>query len=386
MLRVTIDATSLLLRSAGVKTYTYELIKALRREHGARAELRLFPFLELPSAYNHESSPLSYISTLSRIAALHFGNLPNNPVWNLLGRGADIFHCSNQCKNPPANTLLTATVHDMTCWLTPEFHSPANIRADAWYAERVLKRAHGLIAVSENSRRDAMEILRIPEDRIVAIHPGVASRFFDVSPEDAARVRDRLQLRRPYVLTLGTIEPRKNTERLLSAWQMLPKNLRDEFELIFSGPLGWASETTKAALCQGATQTGVRYLGYVNESDLAGLTRGAAALAYPSLYEGFGLPVAQAMACGVAVVTSNISSLPEVAGDGAEYADPKSVESICTSLARVLESEELRQDLGRKGRKRAENYRWEAAARKTWALWQELKDVRDGRTLSRSCA
>ncbi len=373
MIRVTIDATSLLLRSAGVKTYTFELIQALRQEHGS-GEVRLFPFLDLPPGYDHERSPLPYLSTMLRIAALHFGNIPNNPAWKLLGRGTDVFHCSNQCKNPPRNIVLTATVHDMTCWLTPEFHSPANVQADAYYAERVLKQANSLIAVSENSRRDAIQVLGIPEDRIVVIHPGVAAHFFDVPQEEIGRVRTSLQLTRPYVLSVGTIEPRKNTDRLLAAWAAMCKDLREEFDLVFAGPLGWASEASKAALYQEPNQGrgGVRYLGYVAESDLAGLTAGAACLAYPSLYEGFGFPVAQAMACGVAVVTSNMSSLPEVAGDAAEYVDPRDVDSIRQALEKVLESEELRREMGRRGRARAENYRWEISAEKTWKFWAEL--------------
>ena len=369
MLRVMIDATSLLLRSAGVKTYTYEWIKALRQDPGA-GSVRLFPFLDLPPDYHHEQSPLPYLATTLRIAALHFGNIPHNPAWRLFGRNVDVFHCSNQCRNPPDNTLLTATVHDMTCWLTPEFHSAANVRADANYAERVLKRAHGLIAVSENSRRDAIQILGIPEDRIVAIHPGVASHFFCVLPQEVARVRAKLRLTRPYVLTVGTVEPRKNTDRLVAAWLALRKDLREQFDLVFAGPIGWASDATMTALNQG--RDGVRYLGYVGESDLAGLTAGAAVLAYPSLYEGFGLPVAQAMASGVAVVTSNVSSLPEVAGDAAEYADPSSVESIAQALTKVLESPDLRRELGQRGRIRAENYRWELAAKRTWEFWKSL--------------
>ena len=368
MPRVMIDATSLLLRSAGVKTYTYELTRALLREHSAN-EVRLFPFLKLPRDYDHERSPLSYPETMLRIAALHFGNLPRNPVWNLLGRSTDIFHCSNQCRNPPRNTLLTATVHDLTCWLTPDSHSAANVRADAVYADRVLKRAHGLIAVSDNSRRDAIEVLRIPEERIAAIYPGIGSHFFDVSREEIGRVHAALQLARPYLLSVGTIEPRKNIDRLLAAWSALRKDLREEFDLVVAGPVGWATEATKAALQRGGN---VRYLGYVSQSDIAGLTAGATLLAYPSLYEGFGFPVAQAMASGVPVVTSNVSALPEVAGDAAEYADPRSEDSIRQALEKVLESEELRRQLGCRGRKRAENYRWEVSARKTWQFWEGL--------------
>ncbi len=373
MPRVIIDATSLLLRSAGVKTYTYELIRALRQEHSAE-EVRLFPFLDLPADYDHERSPLPFLPTALRIAALHFGNIPVNAVWNLLGRSTDVFHCSNQCKNPPNNTKLTATVHDMTCWLTPQFHSAANIRADAHHARRVLKRAHGLIAVSENSRRDAIQVLGIPEDRIVAIHPGVAAHFFDVPADEIARVRAGLQLPRPYVLSLGTIEPRKNTDRLLAAWSGMRKDLREEYDLVFAGPIGWASEETQAALHEDRTvgPGRVRYLGYVAESDLGGLMAGAASLAYPSLYEGFGFPVAQAMASGVAVVTSNVSSLPEVAGDAAEYADPNDVESIRGALERVMESSDLRRELGCRGKMRAANFRWEVSARKTWEFWSSL--------------
>jgi len=369
-----IDATSLLLRSAGVKTYTYELIKALRKDHKPE-DVRLFPFLDFPSEYSHECSPFAFLSTVVRIAALQFGNIPHNPAWNLLGRKVDIFHCSNQCKNPPRNTFLTATLHDMTCWLTPEFHFAANVQADVFYADHVLKRAHRLIAVSENSRRDAIRVLRIPEERIVVIHPGVAVRFFNVPQEEIDSVRAKLQLTRSYVLSLGTIEPRKNIDRLLAAWSIVRKDLRREFQLVIAGPLGWASEATTAELLQAdhrSPQSDVRYLGYVAEKDLAGLTAGATMLVYPSLYEGFGLPVAQAMASGVAVVTSDTSSLPEVAGEAAVYADPRSVESIQVSIQRVLESEELRRELGRRGRRRAENFRWELSARRTWDLWNQL--------------
>ena len=357
------------MRSAGVKTYTYEWVRALRNDPAA-GDVRLFPFLDMPADYHHERSPLSRTATILRIAALHFGNIRHNPAWNLLGRQIDLFHCSNQCHNPPRNALLTAHVHDMTCWLMPQFHSADNVMADARYAERVLKQADGLIAVSESSRRDAIRVLGIREDRIVTIHPGIADRFFAVAAADVERVRTKLRLERPYVLTVGTIEPRKNTDRLLAAWRALPQHLRMEFQLVFAGPLGWASSETIAALREGGN--GVRYLGYVEEGDLAGLTAGAEVLAYPSLYEGFGFPVAQAMAAGVAVMTSNLSSLPEVAGDAAEYADPASVESIAAALQRLLESPNLRRQLGLRGRKRAETFRWEIAAARTWEFWKSL--------------
>ena len=369
MLRVMIDATPLLLRSTGVKTYTYEWIRALRAR-GNNGQVSLFPFLGFPSGYDHERSPLGFVPTALRLAALQFGNLPGNRAWNLLGRNTDVFHCSNLCRNPPDNTLLTATLHDMTCWLMPELHAAGNRKADANYENRVLRRANGLIAVSENTRRDAIDILKLPEDRIVAIHPGIAPRFFDVAQSAITRVKADLKLEKPYVLSVGTIEPRKNTKRLLAAWKSLPGSLTNAFDLVFAGPIGWDSDDVAAELRAG--RQGIRYLGYVAESDLPGLNAGASALAYPSLYEGFGFPVAQAMASGVPVVTSNLSSMPEVAGDAAEYADPKSVESIAAALQKVLESESLRRELGDRGRRRADNFRWEVTAEKTWHFWERL--------------
>src|SRR5215472_11909104 len=136
MLRVIIDATPLLLRSSGVKTYTYEWIKALRA--GTNGYVSLFPFFDVPPGYDHERSPLGFVPTALRLAALQFGNLPGNRAWNLLGRNTDVFHCSNLCRNPPDNTLLTATLHDMTCWLMPELHAAGNRKADANYENRVL--------------------------------------------------------------------------------------------------------------------------------------------------------------------------------------------------------------------------------------------------------
>ena len=140
------------------------------------------------------------------------------------------------------------------------------------------------------------------------IHSGVPEAFFDPDAAAVERVRGRYGLQRPFVLFVGTIEPRKNLDVLMSAYEELPASTREAFELVIAGPSGWAAAETKARLRT------VRYLGYVPEPDLAPLTAGATVFAYPSLYEGFGFPVAQAMAAGVPVITSNISSLPEIAG------------------------------------------------------------------------
>jgi len=201
-------------------------------------------------------------------------------------------------------------------------------------------------------------VLGIAPERIAVIHSGVADAFFECTPEAAQAVRRRYRLERPFVLFVGTIEPRKNLDLLLDAYRALAPELRAAFELVVAGPVGWQAERTVERL------RSVRYLGYVPEADLAPLTAAASVFAYPSLYEGFGFPVAQAMAAGVAVVTSNSSSLPEVAGDGALLVDPRSLEELKAALGRLLGSAQLRASLGAAGRARAQRYRWkECAAR-----------------------
>ncbi len=365
-MRIVIDATPLLLRSAGVKNYVYHWMTALRAQSEENA-IGAFPFFSAIGPLDHEHSMTSRLATLRGLALLHGLNCSRLP-W--FAPGVDIFHACQHLHNPPRRTRLTATIHDMTCWLMPELHSPANVRVTRWFGEHVMRRAAGLIAVSESARRDAIEILDLDPARVTVIHHGVPEAFFEVTAEDVLAVRQRLGLAKPYALFVGTIEPRKNVPLLLDAWAALDEELRHEHELVLAGPIGWADRATVARL-RGAAE-GVRYLGYVAETDLASLTAGAILLAYPSLYEGFGLPVAQAMAAGVPVLTSAVSSLPEIAGEGAALVDPESVEEVRAGLERLLRSPSLRERLGGAGRAKAREYRWETAARRTWEWFGKL--------------
>jgi glycosyltransferase involved in cell wall biosynthesis len=360
-MRIEIDATSLLLRSAGVKNYTFHWIDHLRRAAAPGDSVGAFPFLGDLGRLNHDRSNIGAPGTLWRLAALYGVNLLSVPRIDWITKGASLFHASNQVRRPPVRTPMTATVHDLTCWILPELHTPANVRADASFAEHVWKRCRGLIAVSENSRLDAIRLLGIKPEAITTIYSGIAAEFFDARPAPSPR---------PYVLFVGTIEPRKNVDLLLSAYQSLRVDLRNQFDLVIAGPGGWNSEQTMVRLRSGLP--GVRYRGYVDEGELPGLTAGATLFAYPSLYEGFGFPVAQAMAAGVPVLTSNTSCLPEVAGGGALFADPRSESEVAAALTRLLENPTLRKQLGRAGRERAEQYRWETCAQRSWEFFRNV--------------
>ena len=365
---MTIDAVPLLVRSAGVKNYLYYWLQHLRRESRA-IDFRLFPFLDGASFLDHEGSIADPLTTKMRLGMLFFLNRIPNDVAGWIDPATELFHA---CKllYPPRRARLTATIHDLTCWLLPETHFPANVAADKVFAERIFQRADRLIAVSEATRQDAIRILGLPPEKICVIHHGIAAPFFDVTPEAAAAVRRRLQLPRPFLLFVGTIEPRKNVDRLLDAYQALPASTREEFDLVLAGPSGWAQTATMARLRNPAP--GVRYLGYVAEQDLPGLFAAATAFVYPSLYEGFGFPVAQAMAAGTPVITSHLSALPEIAGGAALLIDPQSQDALCGAMQEILTSPSRREQSIALGRANAQRFSWRDCALKSLRFFEDV--------------
>jgi glycosyltransferase involved in cell wall biosynthesis len=361
---VLIDTHPLLVRSAGVKNYLYHWVQALRRT-APNGSIGTLPASRGDAELNHDGSMAGSLATYRHLAALAIANYTGLGILDRAAAKADIFHVSSLIRNPPRKPRLTATVHDMTAWTMPELHLQANREADRHLAEN-LRRAHRIIAVSEATREDAIRVLQIAPENIVTIHSGVASTFFNVPPDAAAQVRARYQLKRPFILSVGTIEPRKNLRGLIDAYRALPAYLQDEFELVLAGPMGWADAETARRV------RAVRYLGYIAERDIAPLTAAATVFAYPSLYEGFGFPVAQAMAAGVPVITSNVSALPEITGGTAVLVDPRSQKEIQDALNRLLLYPNIRASMAERARERAEQFRWENCAAKSWQFFREV--------------
>ncbi|MEQ1945820.1 MAG: glycosyltransferase family 1 protein [Bryobacteraceae bacterium] len=366
-MRVSIDATPTLLRSAGVKSYLYHWIRSLHRASATHpnTQIHAFPALDdvlfpeqSSDRLNHEASPLGLAGTISRLALVHSARVFGAPLLDRAIGRADVFHASNLVRNAPGSAKLTATLHDLTTWIMPGMHASANIQADQVFAEKIVSRADGLIAVSENTRQDAIRLLGISPDKITTIHSGVAPEYFDAKPVPRAR---------PYVLFVGTVEPRKNLDTLLDAWQMVRAETRREFDLVVAGPKGWGPEATFARV-----QAETTYLGYVPESQMPGLFAGATLFVYPSFYEGFGFPVVQALAAKVPVVTSNTSCLPEVARDGAALIDPKSPVELASAIERLLESPADRAKLAGYGRASAERFRWEKCAERSLEFFRRI--------------
>jgi glycosyltransferase involved in cell wall biosynthesis len=360
-MRILIDATPLLVRSAGVKNFVYYWLSHLKKQ-SVKDEIAFFPFLRDLGRLDHQESVSGWLATFARLQLMGLLNGRDNQALDLLvSRRYDLFHASQLVRNPPRKCKVTATIYDMTCWLMPEMHTDANVAATKEYAERILRHADGLIAISESTRQDSIRILGLREDSIRVIYPGVSDAFFQVTEPDIEGLRQKYAMPDCYLVFVGCIEPRKNLTRILDAWDLLPLSTRADCQLVAIGPLGWEKSETTARLLGGGG--GVRYLGYVPEEDLPALMAGATALVYPSYYEGFGFPVVQAMAVGTPVITSGVSSLPEIAGDAALFVNPHCTGEISDALRQVLSSASLCQALRARGTRRAEQFRWSRCAK-----------------------
>jgi glycosyltransferase involved in cell wall biosynthesis len=276
---------------------------------------------------------------------------------------------------PPTRKPVVMTVHDLAFRRFPETAPHATRR---WLArlERYLPSAARIIAVSECTKQDLVELYGVTEERVAVIPHGVDhSVFRPVSGERVERVRHRLGVDGPYVLSLGGIEPRKNLPNLIRAFAGLDAG--PDLRLVLAGSgVPWNPEgptMLREALEElpPAARRRIVLAGYVPAEDRVALLSGAQALVYPSLYEGFGLPILEAMACGTPVVTSNVSAMPEVAGGAAELVDPRDVHSIAAGIDRVVRRDDLRQRLRAAGLERAAAFDWDETARRTAAILRQ---------------
>lgn len=255
------------------------------------------------------------------------------------------------------------TIHDCGFHDHPESVSRSFAKWYEWLIPRLARRARKVITVSEFSRRRLVDFAGVRENRVEVIPNGVGHQFAPVDPRIIARTRERLRLPPRYVLSVGSIAPRKNLARLLAAWQQLPA---DEWglSLLLVGASGKAFKPVDVA----CDDPSVVMTGYVDDEHLPALYSGAELFVFPSIYEGFGLPVLEAMACGTPVVCANSSALPEVAGDAAVLVDPWDPASIAEGIQFVLNDRVLREDLTQRGLARARRFTWERAASATWQV------------------
>lgn len=360
-------------RPAGAAVYAIELVGALARldtPHTLQVFARsdVFANLRRPGF-----EPWRLHGARSRLQRTLWQQLT---LPGLLARHAvDVLHSTHHDLplRVPERVRRVVTVHDVTFALMPRRYPPVR----RWYMQLITslacRLADAIIVPSHTVRRDLCKRLGVPDARVAVVYEAAGERFRPASDEAVAQTLRREGLAaHPYVLSVGSLEPGKNRSRLIAAIHAL--RLRGSpLRLVVVGQPAWSYETDFALVRRLGLQDRVRFLDYVPASDLPALYTGAAVVAFPSLYEGFGLPVLEAMACGAPVVTSSVSATAEMAGDAALLVDPRDTEAIADAIERVASDADLAADLRARGFRRAAEFSWERAARETLAVYERAQ-------------
>lgn len=369
--RIALDLTVAGTRG-GISSYALQLLRALGRVGSSHellawcgspaAAAAVSPIAPSNSALFVPPVAIQWLGAWGRVARLNLLSIER-----LVG-SADLFHGLNYLL--PAQrgkAVRVITLHDLSALRDPEWHP--------WYRSLLhraaLRRTTGLvdhvITDSEAVRSEVIDYFGLLPARVSAVHLAAAEHF---RPHEAAEIKsilDRYQLiPGEYLCYVGALEPRKNLIGLLNAITAIRKRRPDFPPLVLVGPFGWRNSAIRARL----TEPGVRYLGYLTGEDAAGVVAGAMGFTYPSLYEGFGLPVLEALACGTPVVTSNEGALVEVAGDCAVLVDPRSPEAIAEGIVKLVDDSALRAELRRRGLERARRFSWDRAATETLTVYE----------------
>lgn len=374
-MRIGIEVTAAVRQGAGIGRYVRELLLALA-ELDARNTYRLFFASRLPLPHALPALPANFRARRLPVPdawlarAWHRLQLPL-PVQLATG-AVDLYHSPDFTLPPVSARIPTLlTVHDLSFEREPETTAPG-LRAFLQQAvPRSVLRATHVLADSQATRDDLIDLYATPSAKITVLYSGVAARFQPVASPGQAAVRAQYALgAQPFVLCVGTLHPRKNHLRLIAAFYAALRH--SEHNLVIVGGPGGAEQSIRAAVQQLGLQQRVLLTGYVADAHLPALYSAAHAVAYPSLYEGFGLPLAEALACGTPVLASTAPCLPEVAGGAALLADPRDEQALAGALLRITSDADLRADLRARGLQRAAAFSWQAAARQLLALYTQL--------------
>ncbi len=371
-LRIAFDATAIPANRAGAGIYIFSLVKALAAVDRDN-EYRVF----VKPEHGEEMGALGPNFAVVTVPSL---SAPRRLVWEQTGLALAVRRWRADVLHSPHYTMplvlgggcrRVVTFHDMTYFLMPKLHSRFHRRFFPPMMQAAARRADWLIAVSESTRRDVLRLLDPAPSKVVTVLEAAGPVFRPVPSAEvlAACTRHGLTPGR-FLLYVGVLEPRKNVPMLLQAFARVAAQFPD-VPLVIVGKKGWMYDAIFAEMTALGLADRVIFTGYVPEEDLPRLYGGARAFVYPSLYEGFGLPVLEAMQCGAPVVTTDISSMPEVAGDAALLVKPDDVDGLAAALTRVLSEDALVADLKRRGLARAALFSWERTARETRAVYEE---------------
>jgi len=373
-MRIGIDATPILKQRVGVGSYVFNLIKNLSIiDHDNQYVLFYCSHLDIKDKIlklenpNFESRIIRFPTKIMKLLWATVG-LPK--VDWMVGE-VDLYHSSAFYLNAQSQGKSLLTIHDLNFLALPKFTLWSGRWHYAFKIKDYAQKADAIMAVSQSSKNEIIKHLKIPEEKIYVVYEGCSQVFRPLpESEEIQETKEKYNIKGDFIFYVGTLEPRKNLKGLIQAYAQ--SRAKDDFLLVLAGGKGWKYKDIFRLVRKSKLEERVVFTGYVPDSDLPALYSSASLFVYPSFYEGFGLPPLEAMACGIPVIVSHTTSLPEVVGDAGIYVDPFDIEQISFSIDTVLSDTRLCQTLREKGLKRAKLFSWEKTARETLKLYQQL--------------
>jgi len=366
--RIAIDAHSVGARLGGNETYAINLIEALA-EIDQSNQYTLY--VTKPEAIDRFAGRWPNFQVRQTLPHTPLVRIPLTLSSELRRHPVDVLHV--QYTAPPfAPCPVVATIHDLAFEHLPETFNRRSWMQLRLTVRRTARRAAQIITVSEFSRQDIIASYGIPAEKVTVTPEAASENFQHVNDGHRLQtIRERYGIERDYILSLCSIQPRKNLVRMIEAYSYLHQ-LRPTVklpQLVLAGKRGWLDDETFRAAAKSAARRDIKFTGYIKDQDLPALYSGALCFIYPSYFEGFGLPVLEAMQCGVPVLAANRTSLPEVVGDAGLLFDPFNAKAIAEALARVIEDSNYRAELGHRGIERARAFKWTTSARLTLEIY-----------------
>ncbi|GMR19027.1 MAG: glycosyltransferase family 1 protein [Patescibacteria group bacterium] len=374
-MKIGIDAQTLIKRSAGVTYYTQGLLEEIfKQDKKNRYDLMFFGrkpehMLGKGSSFTYKYQRF-FPYKFFRYATYAGLGVPLLPLEAFFGRH-DIYFFPDFVEYPHWTGKSVVVIHDLSFLKVPQYVAKFNEIFLRRFVSVSAKRADHLIANSEYTKQDIVNTYKISEDRVTVAYPGVdRKKFKPASKPQIEKVKEKYGLEKPFILYLGTLEPRKNIVSILKAYANLES--RGDFNLVLAGKKGWMYNEIFRQVEDLGIEEDVIFTGFVPDEDKPVLLSAAEVFVYPSFFEGFGMPVVEAQACGTPVVTSNTTSLPEAAGGAALLVDPHQVDGLKGAVERLLSAAELRENLSAKGLENAKRFRWDESAGKVLNVFNSL--------------
>jgi glycosyltransferase involved in cell wall biosynthesis len=370
-MRIGIDGLPLTEVLTGIGHYTIELARnlALASEWDEIEIVSPRAFLPSLNSPQEQSSNLRFVRSRVSLLTRHWWSI-GLPRY-IRSNSIDLFHGTN-FEVPLRKVCPTVlTIHDLSMLLHPETHEARRVRRARRRLPLMARAATMILTPTESVRQEVHEHLQIPLERIAAVPEAARSCFRRLEAEQTVQTRNRLGVREEFLLFVGTVEPRKNLTTLLRAFEQVLRVREQSLQLVIAGREGWLIDDLFADLKRLPAAKDILFTGYLNDEDLCALYSSCAVFVYPSLYEGFGLPPLEAMACGAPVIASRIPSIEEVVGPAARLVSPESVAELTEAIVELLSSEEPREKLSVAGTRRAAEFSWTATARLTRSVYAE---------------